>query len=289
MNRPGILDLEMLLWNEEMFQQNSALYQSLIGPITRLLTQFRKAKTVVLISETLMAEISAGFPLATAEGEHPLFKKIMNTFLRQVRFSNFSFQTDSDLETTPNIKKSHFNEKTNIELDRIIAKVFESGSGSHTFFSFTGIWVGGEDEINIQKATFETVKVEVVVSDKEAALEYFTRKEKVFDKEYEKHHIQNDGLVWTGNRKVSPLSCYAGRNVERCQEVLDGAESDSNPNNKRMYRRFNDKWQVFRPSFGGEPNYRGNNVYHGHDEDDEERIPLEIRKRKEELSYLNDN
>lgn len=285
MNRRCLLDFESLVWDKAAFQHSKQKYYVLLATLPRLFTRLRSSKTIVVFSPRLLGEIWGSFPFAEMKPNEPEYER-----MRDFHSATLGFFGAAQIEyivgnagdpyatAEPEIKKDHFSASADSELDRIITEISEIGSGCVTFFSLLSIWPGGEDEISITRTSNPEVKIEVVLGDQDEVLdEYFERKMNVFDEEY-KEHIKPE-FIQAKNPKKSRLSCYDGKNVNRCQELLDRAISSGDC----FYNFDGERWVVFRRSFGGEPCYRGNNPYHGHDVNDENDIPPDIRELKDAL------
>ena len=277
-DRSVTLDLEMFVWDPAIIAGgNPAKYFTLIKNLPKFLKKLRTSK--IEISAALQAEIYSGIKPSLELHMSGDFRNEVTSFLGLLKPCSNSYKNEiCDLEVKPDVIKKHFSNSTKEEILGMFCKIYRTGTGHFTFFSFEAIWFKDEDEIDIRESGGDATKVEVVLADDEDILdEYFNRKMNIFDENYEKHFVK-EGYITVDGRKVSALSCYKGRNIPKCQELLDQAIEEKD----RLYYKDedNDVWGVFRRSFGGEPNYRGNNVYHGHDEDVLTNIPTHIRNSK---------
>jgi hypothetical protein len=297
MNRPAVLDMEAFFWDPADFDQNSTKYFSLFACLPDFLQWLRTGTTnsgdqpdeksvpesiQFVCSNQLMNQIW----LEVCEGfirEHvkSYGVNLVTRYLTLVKGNLYPLSDSNELyvvTSTPEIIKTHFNAVVSEELDLISSEIHKKGEGVFTFFSYKNIWFEDNREIVIHDADQCRVRLEVVIADNEANFEeYVKRKERVFDSDDPKHDTIV-GYVRPGGEQVSPLSCYRGRETSRCQELLNQAF----PSGNRFYNydHENEVWVVFTPSFGGDPDYCGNNLYHGFNETNEDAIPIEIRSIK---------
>jgi hypothetical protein len=283
--------MEAFFWDPGGFETNSRKYLSLLHSLPRFLQWLQSRRkssderdtqertrffcNAELLSQ-IHVEVLSGFTSKHLTG---YTKSPILVFLSLI--SSDLCELDAALSavtTTPKLDKSHFNAVVSEQVRLVGSNIHKERSGVFTFFSFNSIWYEGNQEVLLHDANQTEVKLEVVIADNEANFEeYAKRKERVFDADDPKHDTI-EGYVRPGGKRVSPLSCYRGREVAECQRLLDQAI----PSGSRLYNydTANGVWVVFAPSVAA-PDYRGSNKYHGYDETNEQMIPTEVRKIKD--------
>jgi hypothetical protein len=278
--RYGIIDVAIFIWDS----QNPTKFFEISTAAIRLFAHMRREQTTLLLSEELMAIVLENYP-NNDDTTHKLrgFKNALYQLLGAIPKQQSLSAARGSVVGPNEIKRDYFTDpRINSEIDRIETTIVDAGEGKMTFFSFQKIWDIHKREIRFVEGS-HVVRVEVVLGDMGDEIDrYFLRKMCLFDPEAQKHLVR-EGYILPGGRQVSPLSAYVGKNVERCQKLIDESLSEKGDTKRFNWDCENCVWVVFRRSTGGEPDYRGNVPYHGHDETDETNIPPDILRKKSDL------
>ena len=297
MNRPAVMDLEFFVWEKDEFLSNKQKYYLLEHGLSLMLPVFRERKTKLVINPDMMESIFCSFPFnemnsddSKNDGMLRQYFAAATFFLTALPSYKKSFEAAvPPLTVSPEISKTHFKPPLLEEIAKMVNKIFFEGEGSATFFTMCAIWLSKSKKIEISDTGGKVVANEVLIIDNDNDFKtYQIRKMKRFDEEYKKHILPEKYSPIEGS-KESQLSCYKGKDVERCQSLLDLSEPEPDGNRFYYFDRKNDVWVVFIPSFGADLKYWGENLYHGHDQKDESQIPTPIIKMKDQMDRGEDD
>ncbi len=258
-----VLDISSIIWNKEDYNSNTNEYYKLIYSVSTLLEKLKESKSKILLRDELLDEMINGFPFDKLPNKFHTFGEIVYLFLGKIgcKFITYSNSTVTDIISIPNQIKEYYNNKTKNEVRSLIFKI-HSDDFKSVYFTFKYLWEGDEN----LKTTIngeDSKEYETIISDKKNDLnDFFSKIEPRFE-----HNPKHDRIK-SGTFKAS-LSCYNGTNTKIPQKLLDTSIKINET--RYNYDSSNDVWVVFRCHL--------DNIYHGYDENDSNKIPNIVRKK----------
>jgi hypothetical protein len=267
MKYKSVIDISSIIWNPDDYDSNTSEYFKLKESIMSLIKSFKSEKPFIVLRTELLYELIHGFPFNKMPASFHEFGNIVYEFLGSIPASNriiFAGQ-ESEISSLPDIVKAYFNANTQLEANYLITYLHTDREIPNVYFTFQYLH-GSEDNLttfqNSNKSA--TLIIETIVSDDVRKLESFFRKYKRIFEHNPKHHAGHEQGDY-----VSPLSCFKGNNPSVAQKYLEEGILDGS-----RYYNFdleNSVYVVFLPT--------QDNIYHGHDETDRNKIPSSIRRR----------
>lgn len=260
----AVIDISSIIWDQEDYETNTVQYYELKNSIITLIEKFKKEKPFILIRPELVNEMIKGFPYDKMPTHFWEFGNIVYSFLGDIEFSKrIYYETKNDeVESVPNIIKAYFKPSTKDEVKYILTHNHTKRECSSVYFTFRYLW---EDNYNLTTSIHGLTpqENETIIIDKNDGLDVFFQKFKRIFEHSSKHHKGHEPGDY-----ISPLSCYDGHNKSIPQKYLD----ESVLNGKKYYN-FDTENKVYVVFF-----CTHENVYHGHDEIDRNKIPPAILK-----------
>jgi len=267
MKYKSVIDISSIIWNPDDYDKNTHEYYSLKEKIMMLIASFKSEKPFIVLRTELLYELINGFPFNKMPKSFHEFGNLVYEFLGNIPKANriiFAGQS-SDISSLPDIVKAYFNANTKLEANYLITYLHTDRQVPNVYFTFQYLHGSVEDLTTFPISnTTATSKTETILSDDIERLKtFFTKYKRIFEHN-PKHHVGHKQGDY-----VSPLSCYKGGNTTVPQKYLEDGILDGN-----RYYNFdieNNVYVVFLPT--------KDNIYHGHDETDRNKIPSSIRSR----------
>ena len=267
MNYKSVVDISAIIWNPEDYDNNTSEYFKLKDSIINLLESFKREKPFILVRDELLSELINGFPYNKMPNSFYAFGNVVFDFLISIPQANrvVFVGANSDIVSIPNIVKQYFNENTQLEANYLITYLHTKREISNTYFTFQYLH-GSEDELvtssNVNPEGL--LKTETIFADDAVGLENFFKKYRRIFEHSPKHTLGHEH-----GDDASPLSCFKENNPATAQKYLEAGVRDG----KRYYYYDleNDVYVVFMPT--------QDNVYHGYDEADRNKVPVAIRRK----------
>jgi len=267
MKYKSVIDISSIIWNPEDYDSNTPEYFKLKGSIVTLIKSFKSEKPFIVLRTELLYELINGFPFNKMPNNFHEFGNIVYDFLASIPKSNriiFAGKT-FDISSLPDIVRAYFNDNTQLEANYLITYLHTDREVPNVYFTFQYLH-GSSDALTTFPNSNKSAKevIETILSDDAVRLETFFKKYKRIFEHNPKHHAGHEQGDY-----VSPLSCLKGDNPSVAQKYLEEGISDGS-----RYYNFdleNNVYVVFLPT--------QDNIYHGHDEMDRNKIPSSIRRQ----------
>lgn len=267
MKYKSVIDISSIIWNPEDYDSNTAEYFRLKESVMSLIKSFKSEKPFIVLRTELLYELINGFPFNKMPTNFHEFGNIVYDFLASIPQSNRIIFAGhkSEISSLPDIVKAYFNDNTQLEANYLITYLHTDREVPNVYFTFQYLH-GSSDALTTFPNSIKSSKVitETILSDDVERLETFFRKYKRIFEHNPKHHTGHEQGDY-----VSPLSCFKDDNPSVPQKYLEEGILDGS-----RYYNFdleNNVYVVFLPT--------KDNIYHGHDETNRNKIPPSIRSR----------
>ena len=260
-----VLDISSIVWDENHFNDNRLLYYTLKSEVFLFINAFNNCNNLKFVArEELLNEIRNMFPYKICN-EHSMydFQRLVMQFLATKR--NVSYiAINSNTNTIPNICYSYFSAVLNTEIGYLVTEIHNSLE-NHIFCTSRTRWQNNSD-LQTNNGSSKTYKTIIHEATKPTIRDYHLNNiRNIF--EHNPKHDRNKGVHYENGRKINPLSCYDGSNINIPQDLLDKAIQVGN--NYYAYDDVNHTFVCFKNHI--------NNIYHGYDEDLND-VPQKIRE-----------
>jgi len=267
MKYKSIIDISSIIWNPEDYDSNTSEYFKLKESIVSLIKSIKSEKPFIVLRTELLYELINGFPYNKMPNSFNEFGTLVYEFLGSIPEANriIFAGKKSELSSLPDIVKAYFNANTQLEANYLITYLHTDRAVPNVYFTFQYLH-GSPDALTTFQNSNKPSEVitETILSDDVVKLEAFFRKYKRIFEHNPKHHAgQAQGEY------ISPLSCFKDNNPSIPQKYLEEGILDGS-----KYYHFdleNNVYVVFLPT--------KDNIYHGHDETNRNKIPPSIRKQ----------
>ncbi|WP_421803933.1 hypothetical protein [Flagellimonas sp.] len=270
------IDPSSIIWDKASYEGNRLEYGSILLSLSKLMDEMETF--TFLLSEELKEEMISNFPANLCEGmEGDLWAIVhqLYDFLSKIGSNDFTKNQDEDLESFPNQIKSHFNERTSIEVNYLLNYYHTDDTENKIYFSFENLWNETNELVTKSK---KDKKHSCIIVDRENNFQEFIDSYLPKFEHKEKHDISEFGNkeAWknkeNGNEFISQLSCLLDDGSKSPQEILNERYDKFFGNLSYYgYDVYNKVYVVFRISGAG------TNIYHAHDEYDINAIPQEVK------------
>jgi len=252
------IDISAFIWSEDKFNDNSYPFWSLIQQKILLLDLFKKFRHRISIymGDELLSQIWTSFPYRKTPTSTKDRNLRISLFLMNTSFQVYE-KNDKQILSEPTQEKEYFSNEVKVEIRNLMHSIHNSESV--TYFSFQSVYEGSNDlkTISSIQRSHKTYVIVDVDSVNDIQDSFFPK----FD-HHKKHDPENP---WSN---ASRLRCIKNKGVP--QNILNIAIFD---NGKYYgYDEGNSVWIIFRS--------HKDNLYHGYEEIDENRIPIAVKKQK---------
>jgi len=260
MTESAVIDLAAFVWDKDDFNEDKYAYWQLISHKIKLLDELKKNKLKLLCRNQLRDNIWAEFPYNNAPISTKDMSNRITIFLTTSKFEEYPSKIKKELVSIPNQIRLHFSETIQKENSYLLSDMYTSDT-TYFYFTFKKIW-NGISKLILKKNDDEKDISVIVIKEEQDIIFFFNSYKPIFE-----HNPKHDRIK-SGDYESS-LSCFNGIDNTIPQKLLDTAIEY-----KGVYYNFdsnNDVWVVFRNHL--------NNLYHGYDEINEQKIPIKIRKK----------
>jgi hypothetical protein len=263
----AVIDLSSFIWDQTDFDTNKNNYYMLMQSLPNLYTKIEENKTQVLLRTELYNQILSNFPYSNIPHENYDFLVLTLNFLTGLgsRADDYSDSDIKSISSNPDISRQYYNYTLKTEIRYLISRLHSIRTPLSKYFTFDYLWNSKENLKTTNSIGPDSYEIETIRYDNQVKLDAFFQKyRRVFE------HNPKHNQFKTGS-SISPLSCYNERigNKDQAQLLLDDAEQFSD-----LFYNFdtlNDVYVIFRNT--------NNNIYHGYNEQNENNIPVEIRRK----------
>lgn len=270
MSFTAAIDISTFIWCEKDFKANKDQYILLKTLAPNVYAQIRELNLPILLRNELYQSIMNEFPYNMVKEIGYDFQKLTLEFLTDT-FSNWMLyieDTDNSVLSVPQITKSHFSNKIQVESQSQKCHIFnKSQNPEHKYIAYS-YFFNHKNSLVLNK---EENKVEV------DTLQYSTEEEiesffEIYRLKFEHNPKHTRNLRYSGGEKISPFTCFHEENGEvKAKKLFEEAiphedffynfDLDNN-----VYVRFL-KTHIDKP------------IYHGHDVSDENQdVPYKVKK-----------
>lgn len=267
-NFTPIIDVSSIIWDKDKFDADKYSYHDLKTKVTTLFEILDNQKIKFLLRDELINEIRGGFPINDVSNDFYDFYGLVQSFFSRIDFIQYPASADFLVQSKPNLKKVHFTDSTKDEIQHLITRIHNGDEINKIYLTFDMLWDGIYNElITLENDTNEIRHVRIISDDANELKKSLKKFELKFE-HHDKHERTKGYYHIEGGKLVSPLSCYDSRinNTDIPQKLLDDA-TESNG----FYFNFDPIYEVYIRFIKTR-----DNIYHAHDESDEENIPEKI-------------
>ncbi|MBL4625858.1 MAG: hypothetical protein JKY42_12075 [Flavobacteriales bacterium] len=269
-----ILDVSSIIWDREEYDKNKSFYYTLLPKLSALLIELDKAKTKIVIRNSLVNEMLREFPYSSIQGDFWASGNQVYAFLGGIgsKMINYDEIITEGLTSEPNQIQLYFKEDVKNEVNFLLSEIHNNVNDTNVFFSFKDLCCSTplktliDDDSNSHKT---------IIADRGNELADFLSYFRLKFEHKPKHNKASYRTLeaWDECKNKggfeSQLSCYDG-DPEFAQELLDNRYDKCFGNDFYYSYDYNNNFYViFRIT--------EKNIYHAYDMYDIQRIPEEVR------------
>lgn len=266
MSFSAVIDTSAIIWDQDKFQTNQAPYYQLAEDLLHLIETIGSEDPNIILRGELLEEMINGFPAQKLDGI-PYFRELVNnvyTYLANLpNFANreqFEAVITPDLSSAPDLVETHYNPATTQEMQYLITHL-HFHPREPKYFTFEATWTNPQAQLS---TTEQDNRVhETIICNEKSLKNFYQRFQRTF--EHNPKHAKTKYLRFWKGRKISPLSCFDGRNQAIPQNLLSLAVNEENTDDYFYYDAVNDTYVCFYNHLA--------NKYHGFDVEPHEMDP----------------
>lgn len=216
------IDVSTFIWCRKDYDDNKHHYYNLLTIIPSLFKEITTLKIPLLLRWELYNLIIEEFPYKMAGEISYEFSYLTLSFLSDNRnWYTYSDSIDEEILAVPNIVRSHFSKKSQVETKHQICHLYENGENpKHKFISFLYFYNHNKNLLLVKEKAQK--EVETFYYSSVSEINDFFDKYKIKFKHHTKHR-RDSYYDYERHEQVSPFSCYHNQGVSAAQELLDKA------------------------------------------------------------------